>query len=194
MSVVRTHTQRTRAAYGAWSRAILELLATNTALTVAAFIGGSHGLRLAPRILARANRRVIHNTLRRLAQRDCIAMVERNGEVVVTITERGKQRILRGSIDSLRLQRPKRWDRRWRLVIFDIPESHRVARRLFQRKLRSVGFAPVQRSVYVTPFPCADALDLLYEVYEVRPFVHCIEIPSLGRHLDARFRSHFKLR
>jgi len=43
------------------------------------------------------------------------------------------------------------WDRRWRMVCFAIPESHRTARDTFRDHVLSLGGAAVQPGVYVSP-------------------------------------------
>lgn len=43
------------------------------------------------------------------------------------------------------------WDRRWRLVAFAIPETRRGARDAFRDHLRSLGGAPIQPGLYVSP-------------------------------------------
>jgi DNA-binding transcriptional regulator PaaX len=47
----------------------------------------------------------------------------------------------------------KPWDGKWRLVIFDIPEKERRIRSLIRSKLRELGLAPIQRSVWISPLP-----------------------------------------
>ncbi len=45
------------------------------------------------------------------------------------------------------------WDRLWRLVMFNIPESRRADRDSFRDWLLSLGAAPLQGGVYVSPHP-----------------------------------------
>jgi phenylacetic acid degradation operon negative regulatory protein len=47
----------------------------------------------------------------------------------------------------------RHWDGRWRLVLFDVPESRRVARDRLRRFLQSRGFGYLQNSVWITPDP-----------------------------------------
>lgn len=46
----------------------------------------------------------------------------------------------------------KPWDGQFRAVVFDIPERFRGMRGVLRRFLRSLGFQPFQRSLWVTPF------------------------------------------
>jgi len=45
------------------------------------------------------------------------------------------------------------WDRMWRLVMFNIPESRRADRDAFRDWLLALGAAPLQGGVYVSPHP-----------------------------------------
>jgi len=50
-----------------------------------------------------------------------------------------------------------KWDGRWRLVIYDIPETDRKFRLMLRRELSQSGFGCLQKSVWVSPHP-ADPL------------------------------------
>ncbi len=47
----------------------------------------------------------------------------------------------------------KKWDGKWRIVFFDIPEPERVIRDKIRRLLKELGFKGVQRSVWISPLP-----------------------------------------
>jgi phenylacetic acid degradation operon negative regulatory protein len=55
------------------------------------------------------------------------------------------------------------WDGRWRLVLFDVPESCRAKRNQLRRYLRSRGFGYLQNSVWITPDPVNEQRALLAE-------------------------------
>lgn len=71
------------------------------------------------------------------------------GQVFLKLTPAGYKRIER-KFPLLKFQN-KRWDRKWRLVIFDIEETSRSVRDLFRMKLKELGFAQLQKSVWITP-------------------------------------------
>ena len=64
-------------------------------------------------------------------------------------------------INDLRISKDKKWDKKWRIVIFDISELKRFYREAFRGKLKEMGFFPLQKSVWVCPFECKDEIDLL---------------------------------
>jgi len=45
----------------------------------------------------------------------------------------------------------KKWDGKWRAIIFDIPESDRRERNFLRRELKWMGFKELQHSVWITP-------------------------------------------
>jgi len=47
----------------------------------------------------------------------------------------------------------KPWDRRWRLVAFDIREKNRHFRDKLRGKLKELGFQKLQRSAWISPLP-----------------------------------------
>ncbi len=47
----------------------------------------------------------------------------------------------------------RRWDGRWRLVLFDVPEARGSTRNTLRRYLRNRGFGYLQNSVWITPDP-----------------------------------------
>ena len=53
----------------------------------------------------------------------------------------------------------RKWDRHWRIVIFDIPEREKKWRERLRSRLRALGFQGLQESVYITPFSVPEELD-----------------------------------
>ncbi len=118
--------------------------------------------------------------------------VKKTGEGhVVTITDKGKTEILKYDLEKLSISKPNTWDGRWRMVFFDIPTGHETERRDFRRKLRSLGFFPMQKSVYIYPYPCEKEIKFLREVYSIP---HSVKLAKLERlENDRELRSYFKL-
>ncbi len=68
-------------------------------------------------------------------------------------------------IDALKIKKPKKWDGKWRIVIFDISQLKKVYRELFRSKLKELGFYQLQKSVWIVPFDCQDEIELLREFF-----------------------------
>ncbi|MEK7071702.1 MAG: hypothetical protein AAB959_00225 [Patescibacteria group bacterium] len=92
--------------------------------------------------------------------------VERDGhDVHIALTGEGKKRAGKYQIDDLEIKKPKRWDKKWRVVIFDVPHGDRVKRNAFRYKLKNFGFYSLQKSVWIYPFDCKGEIKLLREFF-----------------------------
>ena len=97
-----------------------------------------------------AYRNGFHRQLRRLEQQQ---MIERrsgkSGDRFYRLTEPGHLNALGGRNPEACWNRS--WDGRWRLVLFDLPESHRRQRDRLRHYLRHRGFGYLQNSAWITP-------------------------------------------
>jgi len=73
------------------------------------------------------------------------------GDRLHRLTQAGQLQALGGRDPETRWIR--RWDGRWRLVLFDVPESRRSTRDKLRKYLHRHGFGFLQNSVWVTPDP-----------------------------------------
>lgn len=83
----------------------------------------------------------------------------KSGDRLHRLSEAGRLRALGGRDPVARWNR--RWDGRWRLVLFDVPEAHNSTRDKLRRYLRSRGFGYLQNSVWITPDPVTEERTLL---------------------------------
>jgi DNA-binding transcriptional regulator PaaX len=86
---------------------------------------------------------------------------------VVRLTDDGKRMLARMVARSPDKRKHKKWDKRWRMVIYDIKEKRRGTRILLQRTLRTFGFYQLQNSVWVYPYDCEDLLILLKADFKI---------------------------
>ena len=77
------------------------------------------------------------------------------------LTEEGEKILKRWQSSEYMIPRPTKWDGKWLVVIFDIPEKKRVIRGELREILLSAGFQRLQDSVWVYPFECEDVIGLL---------------------------------
>ncbi|MEK7227464.1 MAG: CRISPR-associated endonuclease Cas2 [Patescibacteria group bacterium] len=64
-------------------------------------------------------------------------------------------------MSNYRIKRPKRWDKKWRVIIFDIPEKKKKMRERVRKILSATGFIRLQDSVWVYPYDCEDVMGLM---------------------------------
>lgn len=97
-----------------------------------------------------------------------------DGGQIYRFTENGRVAAKKFLLETLRIDAPIKWDGKWRIVVFDIPEKYKRARRALYFKLRELGFYPLQKSVWVHPFTCEKEIDFLKEVFNIYPFVEIL--------------------
>lgn len=131
-------------------------------------------------------RGVLRSTIKRLEKQKLISWKEKDGELQLTLEEKGRKRVLGYRIDGMTLKNTGKWDGFWRVIIFDIPEDNRKAREFFREKLKDLGFQQLQKSVFITRLECKDEIDFLRHNFEISPYVSYIlakDVSSLEKKL-----------
>ncbi len=104
-----------------------------------------------PNYFVHANKQMIFSSLGRLVNRGWVQKKQKREQSYYAITVHGVAE-LNKTLDSIKKEAPTEWDRRWRLVIFDVPESKRKLRDTFRVFLKSEGFGILKSSVWITPW------------------------------------------
>ena len=87
---------------------------------------------------------ILSQALKRLRERGLIDTTVGSEETVLKLTKLGREAL------DLEVVATKEWDGRWRIVIFDIPESHKRLRDSFRKKLKIWDFKILQHSVWIS--------------------------------------------
>ena len=77
------------------------------------------------------------------------------------LTSEGESLLRRLEFADFRLHKPKKWDRKWRVIISDIPEKKKKIREQMRYIFNQAGLRNIQDSVWVYPYDCEDILTLL---------------------------------
>lgn len=111
------------------------------------------------------------------------------------VTEKARRRLVLADIRDLRAQTTTRWDGIWRIIIYDIPEAHAAGRQALADRLRAYGCFQLQKSTWITPFPCRDDIIVLSAHHGVDQFVTYFEATHLdnAKPLIARFARKYPL-
>lgn len=109
--------------------------------------------------------------LKYLKQQKYIQIFVEGKEKYVELTPKGIKYAKISALDDFKINRPKFWDKKWRVVIFDVPEKQHHNRDIFRDQIKQMGFIQIQKSVYVYPFECAKEIALLSEMFDIARFV-----------------------
>lgn len=77
------------------------------------------------------------------------------------LTEEGEKTLRLWEIADYKFNKPKHWDKKWRVVIFDIPEKKKKVRDQVRNLFVTAGFERLQDSVWVYPYDCENIIGLL---------------------------------
>lgn len=110
---------------------------------------------------------LLRRNIKNLKRKGLVSFFEEDGETIVKITDKGKTEVLKFNLDKIAIKRPDSWDRKWRIIIFDIPEEKKEAREILRKKLKELEFYQFQESVFIFPFPCEKEIKFLREIFEV---------------------------
>jgi len=116
----------------------------------------------------------------------------KNGSITIVLTQEGKKKILTFQMDEIKIKRPQKWDKKWRVVLFDIPENRKKIRETLRFHLKKLGFYEFQKSVFIHPYDCQDEIDYIIEFYDIRKFVRFIIADFVDNELH--LKEYFELK
>lgn len=119
-------------------------------------------------------------TLDQLARQKYVSVKNHeDGSITVTVTKQGMTRALTYQLDSMKLNIPRKWDKKWRVVMFDVPNRYGQTRDVFRRRLRQLGLRMLQKSVFLSPYPCFKEVEFLRELYGIPVTVQYLLVEKL---------------
>ena len=139
----------------------------------------------------------VYAALRRMRMKGLVQCQKKKGKQYYTITPKGKAIFsftLAKQNEFLEKYIKRKWDKKWRMVVFDIPESKRAKRRLLRFILISLGFKKLQKSVWITPYPVLRETKNFLKDHRLSRYIYLIEI----NHIDSKhkplvlFKDYFK--
>jgi len=102
-----------------------------------------------------------YKALHSLEKRGLIKIYKDGGQRYIKLTQEGALETL---FVKAKITQEEKWDGKWRMIIFDIPEDARAERNKLRRLLETNGFKQVQKSVYINPYALSrDAVKYLHE-------------------------------
>lgn len=90
-------------------------------------------------------------------------------QLYIRLTPEGEKKAGWLQINNLRIAKQNTWDRKWRIVIFDIPDKKRIKREALRGFLKRLQFYKLQKSVWIHPYDCKDEIELLKEFFSFKP-------------------------
>lgn len=106
-----------------------------------------------------------------------IEKVVKDDQVYIRLTAQGEKNTIR-DFPMLALAKQK-WDKKWRVVIFDIKEVNRRSRDLLRYKLKELGFGMLQESVWITPHNVGKDMHEYVETNKMGSYIFVLEVEEI---------------
>lgn len=136
-----------------------------------------------PRKPQRYNKKQIRTAFYNLKKSKLIEIIqEGDDKFKVQLTNKGQKRVKEFSFEFLEIKKPAKWDKRWRVFIFDIPTKPKIynqAREALRRKIKDLGFFQMQKSVWVYPYECEDEILFVAELFQVQKHIEILTVEKL---------------
>ena len=134
----------------------------------------------------------LRSAANRLVAKGQVEWVEQGGKKFLRITDKGRKGFeFEQAKVALLTRKQKRWDGKWSMDAFDVPERRRRVRGRLRAVMREIGFARLQDSVWIYPYDCEDFIALLKAELKIGKDVLYAIADTIE--YDKRLRTHFKL-
>ncbi|MDO8429785.1 MAG: hypothetical protein Q7S73_00250 [bacterium] len=109
-----------------------------------------------------------------------------DGRIKITLKDSGNKKVLEYKLEDMNIKKPIKWDGKWRMVLFDIPDSKKKIREVLRFHLKRLGFFQYQKSVFIYPYDCKNEIDFLIEFYQIRPHLRQLVISDIDNDFHLR--------
>jgi DNA-binding transcriptional regulator PaaX len=160
----------------------------NTVLKIIGLVGLAGVVIVAPnatqglQLLIKKSKKKVDNYQRVLAElkrQGLVHITQDEDRVRYTVTPAGVHRLQQLMLDEIKIEMPKKWDKKWRIVSFDVPVTHSKQRIAFTQRLRGYNFIMLQRSIWVHPAPCFEQIEQLAAHYNVMRYCTLLEVDRM---------------
>ncbi len=114
-------------------------------------------------IVDKKDKASVNSVLYRLIRNGLVKYSERK----LTLTDKGRSFLKNLEQNNFNFPKPRKWDKKWRIVIFDIKEERKTSRNKLRHTLIQIGFKKLQNSVWVFPYDCKDLITLLKADFKI---------------------------
>ncbi len=134
-------------------------------------------------------------TVSRLEKKGLIQKVE-DSEKFFILTPSGKKE-RDASLKKLSLNnklKNEKWDGKWRIALFDIPEKQKSYRNFLRAELMAHGFIQFQKSAWISPFRASEELKNIIEEMGIDRWVKLVIVDLLSGESEILNKFHIKRR
>lgn len=172
------------------TKAILGVIGLTGLIAMAAV--APNALQLLSVFQKRHYRYYVSNRLIQLKNKGLITFVVKNNKTYIRLTEKGKAKLRQYKYKEMVIPKPRKWDGKWRMLIFDIKETRKPVRDQLREQLINLRLVKVQQSVWIHPYDFSEIIILLKADFSIGKDVLCLTVEKLEN--DGWLKTKFGLR
>ena len=104
-----------------------------------------------------------------------IKNLEQNKGVI--LTKKGAEKVLKIKLKTSKKR--KRPDKKWQMIIFDIPEKKRYLRSLLRKELYLLEYRILQQSIWICPYDVSKETEFILRKHSLDPYVKLFLIEEI---------------
>lgn len=125
------------------------------------------------------NNKRFNNLVYYLKKNNYIKSKKLESKEAIVLTSRGIDKIKKAYLKESRKEIEKRKDRKWIMIVFDIPQNQRRKRNLLRSVLQNLGYKIFQQSVWVTPYNVLEKTEKLLQFYSLEDYTRIFLIERI---------------
>lgn len=102
----------------------------------------------------------------------------------IKLTKKGRVLLKEIYLSNIKIQIPKKWDGKWWVVAYDIPEIYKKSRNIFRSFLERNDFFRIQKSLWAFPYNCKEEIAVIAKDINILPFVVVMSTDNLPNRRD----------
>lgn len=125
-----------------------------------------------------------YKSLWRLEKQGYIKRYQKEKGQSIKLTPIGEKKAIKYITNELKTKQPKIWNKKWHMVIFDVPEDKKTIRNIIRDRLKIWGFYQLQKSVFIHPFDHQKEVAALKYLYDASPYLQYCIVDDIDASLD----------
>ena len=139
------------------------------------------------------SRKKLYRNIKNLEDQKIIRYSKKGKWWSIELTKKGREQAKKIGFNRLKISKPKKWDKKWRVVIFDIPEKKKIIRDALRRKIQELGFQELQKSVFVYPYSCFKEIETVTNFFRAKKFIKQFTVANFDQETEKQLRGIFKV-
>jgi phenylacetic acid degradation operon negative regulatory protein len=131
------------------------------------------------------NDQAVRAAISRMSKQGWVESEKQGNKSYYFLSEQGVTRIEEAANRIFKLK-PEKWDGKWRVLMYTIPEEIRSVRDELRKELIWSGFGTFSNSCWVSPNNLASQVNELIKKYDIKEYIDFFEADYIGPHENNR--------